>query len=378
MLLGASTGVLIGGALGALGISVSQLGGSGNGGQPSAAVSAATSSLSRLLASDAVVDAACGGAAYGCTDAAYALDTLKVRIQSGAKLVDGGGLVASLRGLYEGVGASAAFRVVHGAVYMPVYSEVKHRLLAAQAPLAAAVVASATAATVLISLVEVPVEALLLRVKSGRAASGFLSAARAAAASPGGVAALYAGAGPFIARHVLYESTEFLCYEMLRARATRGGEAGRGGGHGEGLAPGQAAVMAFAAATVATVASQPLDCIRVACSLSAHGAHGAAAAAAATGGGLSTLGTVRAILQAKGPAGFFTGLLPRLATLAPGAVIFFSAYEASRSALLQLRARLLAASQHGNATPAAEEGEHPVAPADVGEVAAATHAAGVH
>lgn len=302
-----------------------------------------------MVGNSLVVDAGCGAVACGAMDAVYGIDTLKVRLQSGTKLFEGG-----IRGLYQGVGASAAFRVLHGALYMPVYTECKHAMQAAQAPLAAAVVASATAATVLVSLVEVPVEALLLRIKSGRAASGFLSAARSALTTPGGVSALYFGAGPFVARHVLYESLEFLTYETLRARAVAkqhalGGAASAhgaaaDGGHGAGLAPGQAALIAFAASAVATVASQPLDCIRVACSLSAGGgaAHGAAAHAAGPAG-LSTLSVVRGILRAKGPAGFFAGLLPRLATLAPGAVIFFSTFEATKGASERLRVTLAAA-----------------------------------
>lgn len=141
---------------------------------------------------------------------------------------------------------------------------------------------------------------------------------------------------------MLYESVEFLAYETLRASAmVKAQQAGEGaweaseiGGHGVGLAPRQAAVLAFAASAVATVASQPLDCIRVACSLSAHGAHASAA------GGLTTLGALRSILAAKGPAGLFSGLIPRLATLAPGAVLFFSVFETSKAASLRLRQRM--------------------------------------
>lgn len=301
------------------------------------------------------------------------------------------------------------------ALYMPVYGEMKHALLAAQAPLASAVVASATAATVLVSLVEVgratrphasrrttrcawntkatqllssrahpvsfgahqvPVEALLLRVKSGRAASGFLSAAKSALSSPGGIASLYCGAGPFIARHVLYESLEFLAYETLRARALAkkrlAGPLHAGdGSHSAGLAPSEAAVMAFAAATVATVASQPLDCIRVACSLSAGGAAHAHAAHAAASGGLTAVGALQSIIRAKGPAGLFSGLLPRLATLAPGAVIFFSTYEATRAASLRIRGGLAASSGAAPAHAGVAE-EAPVAAGPTNVMSSAT------
>lgn len=227
-------------------------------------------------------------------------------------------------------------------------------------------------------------EALLLRIKSGRAASGFMSAARSALMTPGGVGALYFGAGPFIARHVLYESLEFLTYETLRARAIAAKRAGGelhaegAGGHSAGLRPAQAALMAFAASCVATVASQPLDCIRVTCSLSAAGGGAGAAHGAhvATAGGMSAMAAVRSIVKARGVAGLFTGLLPRLATLAPGAIIFFSVFESSKSASLRLRDTLVAEKEQKlRPVPAAEP--LLLAPADMAEAAGSALATAV-
>lgn len=304
----------------------------------------AAASLAPLLANDALVSSASGGVACAAMDSLYFIDTMKVRLQTGTPLLHGG-----LAGLYNGVGPSCAFRFVHGALYMPLYEATKHAFADARAPLVAAVTAAAATATVLTSLIEVPVEALLLRVKSGRAGADFLSAARHAIASPGGVAALYAGAGAYVARHVLYESLEFVVYEQLRARTLAqrrlapGGEAAaasdsaHSGGHGAGLAVHEAAMAAFAASVVAAVASQPLDCIRVAVSLSASGQGAAPGAAAAAS--MSARAAAAKIIREKGVAGLFTGLLPRVATLAPGACIFFTVFEATRTAAEKLRAQ---------------------------------------
>ena len=166
---------------------------------------------------------------------------------------------------------------------------------------------------------------------------------RAALAAPGGLVALYAGGAPYVARHVVYEILEFVVYEQLRAkvvahRLEQGGNVEAGSAPGGGLELREAAAMAAAASCLATVASQPLDCIRVAVSISASGGSG----------GVRTLSSRQALallLRQRGAAGLFTGLLPRLGSLAPGAVIFFTVYEASRGAAHRLRGERLAAAE---------------------------------
>ena len=163
-------------------------------------------------------------------------------------------------------------------------------------------------------------------------------------------------------RHVLYEAAEFVVYEHLREREMRKRAAGGAisasaaapahGGHADGLDMRTAALFAAvrrsrrravarspcadprllglasqAAGGAATVASHPVDCIRVAVALS--GAKGAP---------LSATAAAAAILRAAGPAGFARGLLPRLAATVPGSVIFFSVFEAARARLAALEA----------------------------------------
>ena len=119
-------------------------------------------------------------------------------------------------------------------------------------------------------------------------------------------------------RHVLYEAAEFVVYEHLRSRELcRRAEA-------PDAAPGAldaraAARLAAAAGAMATVLSHPLDCVRVATSLGPGGQSARAAAAH--------------ILRTAGPAGFARGLAPRLLSTVPGAVIFFTVFEAARARL---------------------------------------------
>ena len=115
-----------------------------------------------------------------------------MRRQSGVPLLQGG-----VGALFAGAGPSAAFRVLHGALYMPAYSAIKHALHDAGAPAAAAVTAAAAGATVLTALIEVPVEAVMLRLKSGSGGVTFGKALRLALRAPGGAAALWAGATPY-------------------------------------------------------------------------------------------------------------------------------------------------------------------------------------
>jgi hypothetical protein len=252
----------------------------------------------------------------------------QVRRQTGVPLLQGG-----LGALFAGAGPSAAFRVLHGAMYMPLYSVLKDVARdGAGLPAALAVVAAAAGATAATSLLEVPVESLLLRVKAGGVGGGFRGALAAARAAPGGVAALWAGAGPYIARHVLFEAVEFCVYEHLRARAL--GAAHHGGGHGghaahPALSSSTAALLAAAAGAAATVASHPVDVLRVAVAMASQRPAGRAGARAAKA--LTARAAAARILRTAGPAGFARGLLPRLASTVPGSVIFFVAFEAARA-----------------------------------------------
>ena len=119
-------------------------------------------------------------------------------------------------------------------------------------------------------------------------------------------------------RHVLYEAAEFVVYEHLRSRELRrGNEAPHA--TPAALDARAAARLAAAAGAVATVLSHPLDCVRVATSLGPGGQSARAAAAH--------------ILRTAGPAGFARGLAPRLLSTVPGAVIFFTVFEAARARL---------------------------------------------
>ena len=117
---------------------------------------------------------------------------MQVRLQTGVPLLQGG-----VGSLFAGAAPSAAFRVLHGALYMPLYAVIKHAARdVAELPAALAVTAAAAGATVATALSEIPVEAVMLRLKSGAGAS-FGVALRAALAAPGGPAALWAGAMPY-------------------------------------------------------------------------------------------------------------------------------------------------------------------------------------
>ncbi len=277
-----------------------------------------------------------------------------MRRQSGVPLLQGG-----IPALFAGAGPSAAFRVLHGALYMPIYGTIKHALRDAGAPAAAAVTAAAAGATIATALVEIPVEAVMLRLKSGTGAS-FGRVLSAALAAPGGAAGLWAGAAPYVMRHVMFEAVEFVVYEHLREATLRkrAAAAAAAGGHGHALAldasahasphshaggldSRTAALLAAAAGAAATLASHPLDVIRVATSLSHNGA--------AAGAALSARATAAHILRTAGPAGFARGLLPRLATTVPGSVIFFTVYEKVRERIALAEDAAAAAALHAPA-----------------------------
>ncbi len=283
----------------------------------------------------------------------------QVRRQTGVPLLQGG-----IPALFAGAGPSAAFRVLHGALYMPLYASIKHALRdGAGLPAAAAVTGAAAGATVVTALVEIPIEAVMLRLKSGTGAS-FGRVLAAALAAPGGAGALWAGAAPYVLRHVMFEAAEFVVYEHLRERtlsrralnaaSASGAHASSShapsshdshGAHGAGLDSRTAALLAATAGAAATVASHPMDVVRVATSMSHAGASGAA-------GALSARAAAAHILRTAGPAGFARGLLPRLATTVPGSVIFFTVYELARNRIAAAEADAAAAAAEKRAAVA--------------------------
>jgi len=252
-----------------------------------------------------LADALAGGWACALQDAvACPADTLKIRMQAGMPPLAGG-----LRSIYAGAGPSLVMHVLHGALYMPLYSAVKAAArdgLSLPAPLAAT--AAATVAVLSVALVEIPGEALLMRVKTE--GLSFRAAAAAACRSRASLLGLYSGIAPFLARHVLFEAAEFAMYELLKSRQLARAEGGP-------LLPAQAAGMAAWASAAATVVSHPLDVIRTECSLGGGGRMGPSAAA-------------RRLLARGGVAAFGAGLLPRLVANVPGSVAFFTAFEAAR------------------------------------------------
>ena len=114
----------------------------------------------------------------------------QVRAQTGVPLLRGG-----VRGLFAGAGHSVLFRAAHGVLYLPLYCAVKQHNGRAGMPEPLAVASAAAAAVTATAFIELPLEALMLRVKS--AGGTFGAAARAALTSPAGVAGLWAGAAPY-------------------------------------------------------------------------------------------------------------------------------------------------------------------------------------
>ena len=233
---------------------------------------------------------------------------------------------AQLPGLWRGALPSAALRAAHGAAWLPAYAALKHALLRnTRSPLAAvhdhpaapAIAAgiAAAGATLVTAAVELPCEALLVRLKSNAAGGGSVRALWVTAtASRRALTSLWAGATPFILRAACYEAVEFLVYEGLKHRQQH-----RPDGHSAAAPAHLVGGWAALAATAATVASHPLDVARVACAV--HGS--APAASAAVGGHLSML----------------VGLGPRIGAMVPGALAFFMVFEATRDALVAHEAK---------------------------------------
>ena len=188
----------------------------------------------------------------------------------------------------------------------------------AQLPSAVCVLLAASTAVLSTAVLEIPIEACLLRLKTNAGAS-FLQVAGDAMSSAAGRAALFRGIGPFLARHILFEAAEFVVYESLKERRThRRALSGVLVADNAPLAVHEAAIIAAVSAAAATIVSHPLDVLRV--SLSLHG-------------GASELGikkAIRLLIARDGAGAFVNGLLPRLGATVPGSVIFFTAFEYAR------------------------------------------------
>ena len=179
--------------------------------------------------------AACGAgatAALACTP----LDVLKVRAQAGGGGGGGGGAPRALpaallhlyraegaRGLYRGLGATAARAAVVAAAEIASYDEFKARGVAAGArgDAASTHVAASVAAGGVASLAAAPVDLVKTRVQQGGGGSGGALAVLRATVAAEGAAALWRGVGADFARRAPHCVISFSVLEQLRAAFSR-------------------------------------------------------------------------------------------------------------------------------------------------------------
>ena len=280
----------------------------------------------------------------------HPLDTVKARIQAGT--AHGGVLTVAravwraegARALYRGLGVAVVASAPASCVYFSAYEVAKANLGGGVgAHLGAGLVAEALACALYVPI-DVVKERMQVQVRGARGAAYYASARdalRQIAASGEGLRGLYRGYAATLASFGPFSAIYFALYEALRARAVAwyGGAAGAaaaGGAH-----PARAAhlplwlqaAVASAAGAGASVATNPLDLIKLRLQVGGVGGGGAPQFTSLWGG-------LRAIAAAEGLRGLWRGAGARVAFHASSTAVALSCFEECRAAAsMLLRAR---------------------------------------
>eukprot|EP00793_Prasinoderma_coloniale_P004064 PRCOL_00006239-RA len=209
--------------------------------------------------------------------------------------------------LWRGTSASLAMAVPLVGVYMPCYEALREALLERGAnDKAAPLLAGAISRTLAVF------EQFLRRADR-----------RGYDLSPGRVRALWTGIGPTLMRDVPFSALYWAGVEGVREGITRGRE-----GRGLPTTPADAAAINMAAGTasgaLAALVTTPLDVVktrlqvRIAADAEGFRSRGELAA---------TAGELRAVAREGGVSALFTGVVPRVARLAPSCGIVLVSYE---------------------------------------------------
>ncbi|CAM9736783.1 unnamed protein product [Phaeothamnion confervicola] len=225
-----------------------------------------------------------------------------------------------VKGMFNGVGPAMAASAPCAAVFFGAYDTFK-TVLSEKTPERFAPFVHSTAAAgadLTQSIIRVPFEVIKQRLQAGVDTS----AAKAISTilktqGPGG---FYTGWGALALRDVPFDIIEFPIYEALKASWAR--QKGPGGA----LAPWEGSVCGSVAGAISAGLTTPLDVVKTRLMTQSPGQY------------RGVVDCLQAIVKDEGPKALFSGMWPRVSSIAFGGAIFFGAYETAKAAIVAHRA----------------------------------------
>ncbi len=242
-----------------------------------------------------------------------------------------------LRSLWSGLSPALVMAVPSTALYFTAYEELRGILTgvlgdhtATGGMPVAALLAGATARTVAASVIS-PLELIRTKMQSRSSRHGIVSGIRADMAEHGGVRGLWRGLGPTLWRDVPFSAMYWGGYEMAKsALAPLFLEAD---GSGSTL---QHFALAFLCGSLSGSASAlvttPFDVVKTKRQAALYGLAppNSQSAGSSPPPSTRTWSILRSIYAKEGLGGWFVGVLPRVAKVAPACAIMIGSYEAGK------------------------------------------------
>ena len=318
-----------------------------------AAVASSTASASASASASSAPGAAAARSALGAAGGASVSASAAARAGALATML----AVARLEGvpaLWSGLAPSLLMSLPSTALYFAAYDELRHALEASPrlrgtpaaelAPLIAGVVARSLAATAVS-----PLELLRTRAMMHRRSELSLLETARDEVRRGGVASLWRGLGPTLARDVPFSGLYWLGYERLKRWGAGGssssgggggggggGTNGGGGGGGAGApSPAVSFLSGLTAGSFAALITTPFDVIKT--RRQVRPAAGAAAAAASLPR-VGTLAALRTLAREEGLAGLWSGGAMRVARVGPACAIMITSCKFPSTSAREARA----------------------------------------
>mmetsp|Transcript_27863 Transcript_27863/g.83608 ORF Transcript_27863/g.83608 Transcript_27863/m.83608 type:complete len:272 (+) Transcript_27863:404-1219(+) len=255
-----------------------------------------------------------GGAAGFAVDVSlFPIDTIKTRLQSPSGFAASGGF----NGVYRGLGAAAAGSVPGAALFFSAYEGTKHRLGAESvwAQVAAACVGELFACSV-----RVPVEVVKQQQQAGQVDRRMLKGA-GEILKQSGVGGFYRGFGATIGREVPFAAIQMPLLEAAKTAWTARRD-------GEPLTPAHVAACGSVCGGFAAGLTTPLDVVKTRLML------GADARGVPYDRGAAECFT--RIVADEGAAALMSGLSARVFWISLGGFLFFGAYDAATTGLVNM------------------------------------------
>ena len=237
-----------------------------------------------------------------------------------------------LRSLWSGLSPALVMAVPSTALYFTAYEELRGLLTGVlgdhtatgNVPVAA-LLAGATARTAAATVIS-PLELVRTKMQSRSSSHGIVSAIRADVAEQGGVRGLWRGLGPTLWRDVPFSAMYWGGYEMAKtAFAPLFLEADGSGSTAQHFA--LAFLCGSLSGSASALVTTPFDVVKTKRQAALYGLGAAEGEAPPS---TRTWSILRSIYAREGAAGWFVGVLPRVAKVAPACAIMIGSYEAGK------------------------------------------------